>query len=198
LRIQPLGNGAHFGTRLTQGNAGFEPGNGVNTGVPGAVIRQFARPGRHGNDEIRRLLQQLEPLRKHSDYDVRLAIEDNGLPNNTLRAAKPALPQPITQQRHGRRCRLVVNGTDRPAGNRVDTKHVQQVSADHLAGNLLRLASPGQRHRHDTSGSELFERRALRLPVLIVQPRGGEHGKVRCPLRDDHQAIGVRERKRTQ
>ena len=71
------------------------------------------------------LLQQLEPLRKHPDDSVGLAIKGDGLPDDTLRAAEPALPQPIAQKRDGRRCRLVVHGSDRLPRNRVDSKHVQ-------------------------------------------------------------------------
>src|ERR1700728_2685823 len=74
---------------------------------------------------------------KHPDYGVGLAIEGDALADDTLRASKPALPRDVAQQRDGGRCRLVVRGTDRPAGHRVDSEDVQQVSADHLPGNLL-------------------------------------------------------------
>ena len=160
--------------------------------MPGAVIRQFACPRPDGYDKIRRLLQQLEPLRQHTNNGIGLPIERNGLAKNTLGATEPALPQSVTEQGNCRRCRLVVHCTDWPAGNRIHPEHMQQVSGHHLPGNLLRLAVSGQRHRHDPRSSEIFKRRALRLPILVVQPRGGEHGKVRCVLRDDHEAIGIR------
>ena len=161
--------------------------------MPGAVVGKFRSPGAHGDDDVGGLIEEFVAFGQDADDGVGVAIEGDGTAEDLGGAGIFALPQAVAEERDGGRRRLVVRGDDSAPERDVDAEKIEEVAADHLAGDLFGFIGAGEGHGEDAGCAKFFERGALSFPVAEILPGDGQDGKLPGALGDQNDAVGIPE-----
>jgi len=75
---------------------------------------------------------------------------------------------------------------------------MEEVAADHFAGNLFGFFVAGEGHGEDAGSAEFFKGGALGFPVAEVLPGDGEDGELLGAFGDEDDSISIVEGKRAE
>jgi hypothetical protein len=142
---------------------------------------------------------KLKITRHHSDYLETLVIKGDSLVDDLRVAAKPFLPQSITQ--HGN---LISSGPfvfdqEGAAQRGLNAECLEEIAGHTCAGQTLRFAAAGKigGDRHRDHRCKLFERAVLITVVKIVEGRNTRAvAAVPNVAPGPNQTIGLRKRQR--
>lgn len=127
-------------------------------GVAGVAQKDVGDRG--GNLQIARVVERSasEPLLADA-YDLeRFAVEQDSPPNRAAGASITLLPEAIADDTYAPGALgLVVGWIEQAPGGRVDTEHLEVISADDLRGNSLRLARIDQVEVGRVQGKHVLE-----------------------------------------
>src|SRR5215510_15765419 len=102
---------------------------------------------------------------------MRNAVQGEGRADGPVRAAKPALPETMTDHGH-RRAGQIIRAEDAASPGR-DTKSRKQISSGDHAIQFFRLAAAGQQIPPPEHAGQARERAALNLPRFKITVEKG-------------------------
>jgi hypothetical protein len=160
--------------------------------VPGALRHRETRR----NPELR-VVREAEPRRRHADHGIGLVVEQQRAPDHVGPRAEPRAPQRVADDHDVVAARSLLVRAEAAAEPRPDAHHLEEVGRDDHALAPLRLLALPQVEVDAAHGRHAGEDAVLRAQVDEV---GRRHAADRAsPLGpDDHQALVVEERQRTQ
>jgi hypothetical protein len=98
--------------------------------------------------------------RRNSHYQVRLAIQSDGPPDNRRIGSELLLPKAVADNRHSLSRRLLF-GPKTASRERSHTENVEQIPGDDLRRDIDRFARPAQPQAGFVIAHQIIERRVL-------------------------------------
>src|ERR1700722_8974797 len=144
--------------------------------MPIAIAGQRFCPGHERQEDIGGL-KDLKAGRQDAHDCVGLRIEIDGLPNDVLSAAEPALPKTVAQQDNGSTTSAIFFGQEGSADLRVNSQQGKQARRGHSDVQPLRLSRARQGDGAAAGGFHGFEGVTLIAPVQIILVRGRYDGE---------------------
>ncbi len=122
---------------------------------------------RHEEIEVQVRLGAAKPGWADADDGEGAAVERQRAAEDGRIAGESPLPEVVAEDDDRVRVwRAVFVRQERAAENRVDTERVEEVAADDLAEDAVRVAAGAQVHRRQREGDEVLDARGAALPVV--------------------------------
>ena len=190
---QVLGDAAHFGAGLIEGDARFQPADRVHAHADAPVAKRGIVPLTDGHENIR-VAQPGEVTGGDTNNRVGFAVQRDVLSQYVLRGAKFATPKPVAEDGHGAGASFVFLGAKCASENRLHAEGGEKLRRNHVRVNAFRFAGAGHIEIVGPEGTQGSEGLAVSLPVEEVGIGDGTFLEGRRLGVDGDQFVGARER----
>src|SRR6267378_1959134 len=125
----------------------------------------------YGDPELSISSRKLESFRHDTGHDIRLIIDDYGLPDDLRISTELSFPQAVTQDRHLRLSRKPFGAVEPAAQCRFNAENREKVGSRLYSVEPFRCSFPGQIESIPEVCREILEGIRLLFPIQVI-PRG--------------------------
>ena len=194
LLLDPQHDRLHVPAGLGKCDRLLQPREGIEGIVLFARLMGSSRPQRHV--EIRPS-QKIKPTRCYADNGMRTVPQRDHGPHDRRLGAEPGAPEPLREDRDGRRSGPIVVRQEIAAHQRHHAQCAKIVTADIGAHDPLRPLSPGQNEVSPALGGHRGKHLVFFLPLQEVGIRDGIARAVAGGFTEQDQTLRVFHRQRS-